>query len=78
IKREATVGFRTPSEEDIYEKMRNRVMEELKRTFRPEFLNRLDETIVFHALTSDHIKEIVSLMLDSVKEHLKEYEITLE
>ena len=51
--------------------IRDRVREELKRYFKPEFLNRIDETIVFHELTLDEVKEIVDLMLDRVHEQLK-------
>ena len=56
---------------DNYEKMKSKVREELKRYFKPEFLNRIDETIVFHELTLDEVKEIVDLMLDRVHEQLK-------
>ena len=59
------IGFSNLSEIDNYEKMKSKVGEELKRYFRPEFLNRIDETIVFHELTIDEVKEIVDLMLDS-------------
>ena len=51
--------------------MKSKVSEELKRYFKPEFLNRIDETIVFHELTIDEVKEIVDLMLDRVHEQLK-------
>ena len=51
--------------------MKSKVREELKRYFKPEFLNRIDETIVFHELTLDEVKEIVDLMLDRVHEQLK-------
>src|SRR5947208_6070278 len=56
--------------ERAYESMRNRVMEELKRAFRPEFLNRVDESIVFHQLTRDEIHQIVDLMLRQVNKQL--------
>ena len=73
IKRETTLGFRTSGEDDTgYENMRNRVMEELRNSFRPEFLNRVDETIVFHALNKEHIREIVSLMIREVTLRMKE------
>ena len=65
------VGFSSLSEIDNYEKMKSKVREELKRYFKPEFLNRIDETIVFHELTLDEVKEIVDLMLDRVHEQLK-------
>lgn len=53
IQRESSIGFRiTESEADSYQAMKEKVIEELKRTFRPEFLNRIDEIIVFHASTA--------------------------
>ena len=65
------IGFSSLDELDNYEKMKSKVREELKRYFRPEFLNRIDETIVFHELTIDEVKEIVDLMLDRVHAQLK-------
>jgi len=61
-----------------YESMRNRVMEELKRTFRPEFLNRIDDVIVFHPLTQEQILEIVALMLASVTRQISQQGMRLE
>ncbi len=59
-----TLGFITDkSEEKEHENMKNGVMEEVKRLFKPEFLNRIDDTIVFHALTEDEIKEIANLLM---------------
>ena len=52
-------------------------MEELKKAFRPEFLNRIDEIIVFHALEKKHLTEIVTLMSDQLTKRLKEQDITL-
>ncbi len=79
IKRAATLGFRTGEEKEAgYEDMKSRITDELRRTFRPEFLNRIDETIVFHALTREHIREIVSLMLKEVAERMRENEIEIE
>jgi len=60
-----------------YEGMRNRVMEEMKKTFRPEFLNRIDETIVFQSLTADEIFQIVDLMLQRVNKQVQSQEFTL-
>ncbi len=72
------VGFSmTPDDGMDYDKMRDRVMEELKRSFRPEFLNRIDEIIVFHALTREHVKEIVDLMMKRVTEQLKAKDIEI-
>ena len=60
-----------------YEDMKKNVMNELKRTFRPEFLNRVDEIIVFHPLTQDNINEIAALMLNEVSKRLKAVGISL-
>ena len=65
-------------QEAQYQKMKDRVLDALKRTFRPEFLNRIDGTMVFRALTKEQIKEIVDLELDKVREQLSEHEMTLE
>ena len=83
IKRESTLGFAAKStdaqtDESAYERMREKVMEEVKRFFRPEFLNRIDSTVVFHQLTQAEILEIVDLMMDQVRGELAEKEIDLE
>ena len=83
IKRESTLGFAAKSnesqtDESAYERMREKVMEEVKRFFRPEFLNRIDSTVVFHQLTQAEILEIVDLMMDQVRDELGEKEIDLE
>lgn len=73
------LGFSTGDERARnYEDMKSNVMGELKRTFRPEFLNRVDEIIVFHPLSEEHIKEIVSLMIDNLAKRLKQNAITIE
>ncbi len=73
-----TVGFAQEDEGSIYEKMRRQVDEELKKHFRPEFLNRIDDTIVFHPLTHDEIKQIVDLMIQRVKNQLRVKGLDLE
>ena len=78
IKKQGTLGFRPAGEEAAYESMKDQILGELKRTFRPEFLNRIDEVIVFHSLTKEHLKEIVVLMLQELVERLKEYNIELQ
>ena len=63
------LGFATSTDEkQNYEYMKNGVMEEVKRMFKPEFLNRIDETIVFHALSKEHVQQIVSLMVKELSE----------
>jgi len=83
IKRETGLGFAIVRDEEAdakrkYEDMRKNLLEELKRTFRPEFLNRVDSVIVFHALTQKDISQIVDLELNKVRLRLKEYDIDLE
>ena len=63
---------------DNYERMKRAVMEELRQGFRPEFLNRVDETIVFHALSEDHLKEIVKIQLNGLRKRLAERHIVIE
>ena len=83
IKR-TTLGFNAPrggeeaEEKSSFEEMRKNVTEQLRRMFRPEFLNRVDASIVFRSLTKDEIKQIVDLELNKVRERLIEHAITLE
>ncbi len=58
--------------------MKEKVMEDLRKTFRPEFINRLDETIVFHSLSKEEIKSIVELMLEDLEERLSEKNLEIE
>ncbi|MDZ4132005.1 MAG: ATP-dependent Clp protease ATP-binding subunit, partial [Dethiobacteria bacterium] len=74
----ATVGFGATGEDADYEKMKERVMDELKRTFRPEFLNRVDDLIVFHALSEEHIRQIVEIMLDELNHRIEEFSLHIE
>jgi len=79
IKNQSKLGFKAQEDErEDYERMKENIISELRKTFRPEFLNRLDETIVFHALNREHIKQIVELMLDELREKLTEKEISME
>lgn len=81
IKKQKTLGFSVDSsneEKNEYDKMKENVMKELKQTFKPEFLNRIDEIIVFHSLNRDHIKHIVSLMIDNLAKRLEELNIKIE
>ncbi|WLR50935.1 ATP-dependent protease ATP-binding subunit ClpC [Bacillus tianshenii] len=77
LKRNKYVGFNVQDENQDYNDMRSKVMTELKRAFRPEFLNRIDEIIVFHSLEKRHIQEIVSLMSQELSKRLKEQDIEL-
>ncbi len=82
IKRDGGYGFQLQRDEGVeekfvYEEMRKKLMDSLKKAFRPEFINRMDAVIVFHALNREHIGEIAKLELKKVAERLKEREITL-
>jgi ATP-dependent Clp protease ATP-binding subunit ClpC len=71
------LGFTPPDDAESFERMAEKVKEELQRTFNPEFLNRLDDTIVFHPLTRAHIAQIVSILLKDVQKRLTDEELTL-
>jgi ATP-dependent Clp protease ATP-binding subunit ClpC len=76
--RRPAMGFGQASEELTYDKMKERVTEELKRHFRPEFLNRIDEVIVFHELTREEVKDIVAFMIRRIAEQLESQDVTIE
>ncbi len=83
IKQDSTLGFAVKSddaksEQQAYERMKTKVMDEVKRFFRPEFLNRLDGTVVFHALNKEQLVEIVDLMLQEVRKPLLEKGLSME
>jgi len=79
IQRDSRIGFQVDEDEEAsYESMKSKVLDELRRTFRPEFLNRIDEVIVFHALTQSQISSIVDIMLAEVREQLAEKDVELE
>ena len=65
-------------EHDEYDKMKEQVLAQLKEFFRPEFLNRIDEIIVFHSLTKEDIKEIVTLMINNLSNRLEELGISIK
>jgi ATP-dependent Clp protease ATP-binding subunit ClpC len=73
------VGFAMSGDESVtHDKMKEKVMEELKRSFRPEFLNRIDEVIVFHSLSREDVKSIVDLLIKRVREQLKAKDVEIE
>jgi len=83
IQNNASIGFELASDEEQsrkrgYEDMRRKLLKSLKNTFRPEFINRVDSVVVFHSLSKDHIKEIVDLELDKLRERLVEKNLQLE
>src|SRR5699024_7044042 len=79
ISKTVSLGFSTGNEgEARYEKMKQKVNEEMKKHFRPEFLNRIDDVIVFHQLTHEQIVEMVDLMIGRAEEQLKAKDMELE
>ena len=83
IRRESVLGFDVPRdqakvESDQYERMKEKVLSEMRKLFRPEFLNRIDATVVFRALGVEQIRSIVDLLLARVQNQLTEQQMTLE
>ncbi len=78
IKKQPVMGFKTSDEDATYEQMKSRLLDELRRTFRPEFLNRVDDLIVFKSLTEDDISKIVELMLKELSNRVTDYGLSLE
>jgi len=78
IRRQTTIGFGPASEEASYEKMRDKILEEAKKAFRPEFLNRLDGVVVFRSLSKSDLIEVLGLEVQKVMERLKAKNIRLE
>jgi ATP-dependent Clp protease ATP-binding subunit ClpB len=70
--------YRGSFDGENYERMKQAVLDEMRRHFRPEFLNRVDEIIVFHSLTEDHLKQIVDIQLGRLRKRLEERKIGLE
>lgn len=80
LKKQKTLGFASPTdvEKAEYDKMKENITEELKRTFRPEFLNRLDEVIVFHPLGEEHIRRIVNIMVKDLERRLERLNLNID
>jgi len=78
IKNESAFGFQKPDNDASYDSMKGRVNERIEKVFRPEFLNRLDDVIVFHHLTVDDLKQVIDIELAKVRERLGERGLKLE
>jgi len=77
IKNESAFGFQKPDEDASYESMKERVKEQIEKVFRPEFLNRVDDVIVFRHLTNDDLKKVIDMELGKVRERLTERGLAL-
>jgi len=79
IKKQSQLGFAAEEDEAAeYDNMKDNVMTRLRKTFRPEFLNRLDETIVFHSLNKEHISKIIEIMIRELQDRLDQKDIKIE
>ncbi|NLY77216.1 MAG: ATP-dependent Clp protease ATP-binding subunit [Tissierellia bacterium] len=80
IRKQNVLGFTAQDEKqkEEYERMKETIMEELKKTFRPEFLNRVDEVIVFHSLKEEDVKKIVTIMVRDLEERMKKLDVDIE
>jgi ATP-dependent Clp protease ATP-binding subunit ClpC len=78
IGKRTSPGFLAEGEDTSHDRMKERVLEELRRAFRPEFINRIDDIIVFHALSKDDITAIVRLMIGRINQQLSDKGIRVE
>ena len=78
VKKQGSLGFTPSSEEVTFGKLKQQLLDEVKRTFKPEFINRVDEVIVFQSLTREHLVKIVDLEVNFVRERLREQGVTVE
>ncbi|HQP11043.1 MAG TPA: AAA family ATPase, partial [Candidatus Omnitrophota bacterium] len=78
LRKQGSLGFVAPKESTTYQDMKDRLLEEVKKTFKPEFLNRVDDIIVFKALTKENLYDIVKLEINGVVNRLKEKDIQIE
>jgi ATP-dependent Clp protease ATP-binding subunit ClpC len=78
IDKATPMGFQKSSADDIYKQIKESVLNELKKTFNPEFLNRVDETMVFHPLDKEHLHAIIDLLVDETNKKLIDQELVIE
>ena len=78
FKKQTSIGFKSENEDVTYKNMKEKLLEQVKKTFKPEFLNRVDEIIVFHHFTKEHLYKVIEMELKEVKQRLKEQDIIIE
>lgn len=78
LRKQGSIGFKSQEEEVTYQTMKTKLLEEVKKVFKPEFLNRVDDTIVFRSLTRDDLEHIVELEIKEVESRLKDQKILIE
>ena len=77
LKRQGDLGFKPKTQSESYEAMKERFLDESKKVFRPEFLNRVDDTIVFHPLTREDLEKVIQIELGEVMERMKDKKMEL-
>jgi ATP-dependent Clp protease ATP-binding subunit ClpC len=77
LKKQGSIGFKSQAEETTYQGMKEKLLDEVKKVFKPEFLNRVDDIIVFRSLTKEDLERIVELEIKEVESRLKEQNITI-
>jgi ATP-dependent Clp protease ATP-binding subunit ClpC len=78
LKKQGSIGFKSQEEEATYQSMKDRLLDEIKKVFKPEFLNRVDDTIVFRSLTKEDLELIIELEIKGVEQRLKDQNLTIE
>jgi ATP-dependent Clp protease ATP-binding subunit ClpC len=77
FRKSGSLGFKSESQEVTYKDMKERLLDQVKKTFKPEFLNRIDDTIVFHPLTKEDLYKIIEIEMEEVKKRLKEQDVII-
>ena len=77
FRKQGSLGFKSESQEMTYKDMKERLLDQVKKTFKPEFLNRIDDIIVFHPLTKEHLYKIIEIEMEEVEKRLKEQSIDI-
>lgn len=78
VKKSASMGFKTVQDDISYEEMKTNLLDAVKKTFKPEFLNRLDDIVVFHPLSRENLEQIVGIEIENVNDRIKERQLKLE
>ncbi len=78
LRKRGSIGFKSEKEKESFKEMKDKLLDVVKKTFKPEFLNRIDDIIVFHPFTKEQLQKIVDIEIVEVKTRLKEQEITIE
>jgi ATP-dependent Clp protease ATP-binding subunit ClpC len=78
LKKQGSIGFKNQEHTTDYKEMKHRLLEEVKRTFKPEFINRIDDIVVFHKLSREELEKIIDIEINGLRKRLSERMITLE